>query len=750
MKRLVPIITLLLLGIVQAMAQYPQYTIRQIQEVSADSLLRLDSLQRTQLARWTLQTSPHFRDTVTVRGVCVVPARIIGFTSLGFNLLLVDPDNPTYWGGLLVRPNISSTGNPGDTTLAIQWGILNVEPGDTVELTGYIDEFPATDPASATQIVPLYSRPLNIFPGPGPDAIPPFVLKNVSDFFVGSFPAAPPYPPNGIRFSTGEPMEMMRVTLTHLVVTGVVNQTNGTFAMVDEQGNAFSTMDASRWFTTRGHRDPNSTYALPAVGTIIDTIRGYILTNSGQEAARGYRIGPLYPGDIVYGTVILPTVTTHRRYPIVVAPDSTPLVTCRVTRGSRGVQSAVLHYSVNNAPFVNAGMTLFTSDSTYRASIPQQAADTFVKYYITVTDSAANTVTYGSSAVDGTQRDTLRGFFFYNVLNRPITINDVQRTTFTNGRTPYLGALVTLRGIVTADTLSLMPPPTRFRGSSAWYLQSGNTPWSGIWMYNDTLTAGMMGLRVGDSIAVTGTIQELSEVTAIRPVTTIPPTVYSHNNTVPAAVVLPTSTFGPGVSNGTISAEQYESMLVQFNNVVMPDSEPTYQDIYEYAVDNSSSPVLVRRDGTNHFTTTVNDSVGKVLIRRNDHISFIRGIVFYAGGGAGFRYKFVPRTNADFGTITSVEIEQRPTVATTFALAQNYPNPFNPTTTIRYTLPKNEFVSVKIFNILGQEVQNLVNEQQTAGEYTIRFDASTLTTGVYFYRLQAGTFSDVRKMMLVK
>jgi hypothetical protein len=226
--------------------------------------------------------------------------------------------------------------------------------------------------------------------------------------------------------------------------------------------------------------------------------------------------------------------------------------------------------------------------------------------------------------------------------------------------------------------------------------------------------------------------------------------VYSHNNTVPLPVILPTSTFGPGVANGTISAEQYESMLVQFNNVVMPDSEPTYQDIYEYAVDNSSSPVLVRRDGTNHFTTTVNDSVGKVLIRRNDHISYIRGIVFYAGGGAGFRYKFVPRTNADFGTITSVEIEQRPTMATTFALAQNYPNPFNPTTNIHYTLPKSEFVSVKIFNILGQEVQTLVSEQQTAGEYTVRFDASRLTTGVYFYQLHAGSFSEVRKMMLVK
>jgi hypothetical protein len=707
MRRLLLVAAVLLAGVLQAVAQYPHYTIRQIQEVSADSLRRLDTLQRTQLTRWTAQTSPHFHDTVTVRGVCVVPAKVIGFTSLGYNLLIVDPENPTSWGGLLVRPNISGTGNPGDTVLAIQWGMLNVEPGDTVELTGYIDEFPASDPVSATQIVPLYSQPLNIFPGPGPEAIPPFIEKSVSDFFVGPFPAAAPFPPNGIKFSTGEPMEFMRIFLTNLVVTGVLNGTNGTFVMSDQAGNSFSTMDASKWFTTRGHRDPASTYALPAMGMTIDTIRGYVLTNSGQEAARGYRIAPLYPGDIVYGSVILPTVSTHRRYPIVVPPDSTPLVTCRVNRGSVGIQSAVLHYSVNNGSFVNLNMTRYAVDSTYRANIPQQAADAFVKYYITITDSAANTLTYASSAVDGTQRDTLRGFFFYNVLNRDITIRDVQQTPFSNGRTPYLGALVTLRGIVTADTNSMLPPPSRFRGSSAWYMQSGNAPWSGIWVYNDTLTTDLLSLQVGDSVAITGTIQELSEVTAIRPTSTTPAVVYSHGNPVPAPVVLPTNTFGPGVANGTISAEQYESMLVQFNNVVMPDSEPTYQDIYEYALDDGTNPVLVRRDGTNHFTTTVNDSVGKVLIRVGDHISFVRGIVFYAGGGGGFRYKFVPRSNADFGTLTSASVNV--SVASGWNMISNPVTVVNDSVRVLYPTSINPYA----FAFSGGYVQDYTMENGT-------------------------------------
>jgi hypothetical protein len=473
------------------------------------------------------------------------------------------------------------------------------------------------------------------------------------------------------------------------------------------------------------------------------------MTNSGQEAARGYRIAPIFPGDIVYGTVTLPLVNTHRRYPIVVTPDSATTVACRVTNGNIGIASRQLRYSVNNGPFVNVPMTLNAADTSYRAQIPQEPANTFVHYYVVVTDSAGNSVKLASSATDGSQADTLRGFFFYTVLNRPITIADIQTTPYSNGRTPYLGATVTISGTITADTASLIPPPPRFRGTTAWYMQNGNQPWSGIWVYNDSLSPGLLALHNGDSVAVTGVVAEDFDVTRIERQST-PPVVFTHNNPLPAPVVLPTSTFAAGVGNGNSNAERWEGMLVQFDNVVMPDSEPTFQDIYEFAVDDGSGAVLVRRDGTNHYTTTVNDSVGKILIRRGQHISYIRGIIYFAGGGGGFRYKLVPRTDADFGIITGVDIDHNPTVADRFSLAQNYPNPFNPSTTIRYTLPGTEFVTVRIFNLLGQQVETLVNQQQTAGEYTIHYDASRLSSGLYFYQLHAGNFTEVRKMLLLK
>ncbi|MFQ3599125.1 MAG: T9SS type A sorting domain-containing protein [Chloroherpetonaceae bacterium] len=85
-----------------------------------------------------------------------------------------------------------------------------------------------------------------------------------------------------------------------------------------------------------------------------------------------------------------------------------------------------------------------------------------------------------------------------------------------------------------------------------------------------------------------------------------------------------------------------------------------------------------------------------------------------------------------------------------FALEQNYPNPFNPTTIINYQLPMASNVSLKIYDVLGKEVATLVNARQEAGTYNVNFNGSNLTSGVYFYRLQAGNFVQTRKMMLVK
>ena len=83
-------------------------------------------------------------------------------------------------------------------------------------------------------------------------------------------------------------------------------------------------------------------------------------------------------------------------------------------------------------------------------------------------------------------------------------------------------------------------------------------------------------------------------------------------------------------------------------------------------------------------------------------------------------------------------------------LSQNYPNPFNPSTTIKYSIPKNSLVTLKVYDVLGREVKTLVNEYKTAGDYNADFNASHLASGIYFYRITAGKYTAVRKMQLLK
>jgi hypothetical protein len=85
-----------------------------------------------------------------------------------------------------------------------------------------------------------------------------------------------------------------------------------------------------------------------------------------------------------------------------------------------------------------------------------------------------------------------------------------------------------------------------------------------------------------------------------------------------------------------------------------------------------------------------------------------------------------------------------------FSLLQNYPNPFNPTARIAYALPRGEFVSLQIYNTLGQIVATLINENEDAGYKSVEFSMGSLPSGVYFYRLRAGAFTETRKMLLMK
>ncbi|MGD8306272.1 MAG: T9SS type A sorting domain-containing protein, partial [Ignavibacteria bacterium] len=117
-------------------------------------------------------------------------------------------------------------------------------------------------------------------------------------------------------------------------------------------------------------------------------------------------------------------------------------------------------------------------------------------------------------------------------------------------------------------------------------------------------------------------------------------------------------------------------------------------------------------------------------------------------GGNKFSYRLKQLDNDgsfEYSDIVEVEL-----VTEEYALSQNYPNPFNPVTFVQFELPAETEVSLIIYDMLGQEVVTLVNGKMSAGIHTINFNARNLPSGTYVYRLTAGSFSDIKKMILLK
>jgi hypothetical protein len=102
------------------------------------------------------------------------------------------------------------------------------------------------------------------------------------------------------------------------------------------------------------------------------------------------------------------------------------------------------------------------------------------------------------------------------------------------------------------------------------------------------------------------------------------------------------------------------------------------------------------------------------------------------------------------GGITFVAGDNNAIQPNGFILHQNYPNPFNPSTKIEFTIPKSSLVNLTVYNVLGEEIETLVNETKASGNYEVNFNSVNLPSGIYFYKLQAGSFAQTKKMILMK
>jgi hypothetical protein len=135
------------------------------------------------------------------------------------------------------------------------------------------------------------------------------------------------------------------------------------------------------------------------------------------------------------------------------------------------------------------------------------------------------------------------------------------------------------------------------------------------------------------------------------------------------------------------------------------------------------------------FTDTLNNPTGTAYIQIE--------VGTFSNPEVRYPLNFMITTDPSMGV-------NEPALLSNYSLSQNYPNPFNPSTKINYNVAEPGFVQLKVYNVLGVEVVSLVNEQKYAGNYTVDFDASRFSSGVYFYSLTVNNFTQTRKMILEK
>jgi len=204
------------------------------------------------------------------------------------------------------------------------------------------------------------------------------------------------------------------------------------------------------------------------------------------------------------------------------------------------------------------------------------------------------------------------------------------------------------------------------------------------------------------------------------------------------------------------SADIDSAYLIDFNWLPNEFLIAGYSRTYTFGDETSKDSVMSTNETITVPSGTYNNCL-KISVETFDSTgTLIRRDIQYYANGIGMVKKERTFPNEEGHTdelisyvtgIDDVEITQTPN---NYLLSQNYPNPFNPITTIGYQLPVSGNVSLKIYNLMGEEVITLVNENKEIGNYEVQFDASKLTSGVYFYRLQSNSFTESKKLILMK
>ncbi len=577
-----------------------------------------------------------------------------------------------------------------DTTqIATNFGFL--EPGMECYFTGVVDEF-----GSFSQLVtyglfyfPDPVIPINIVNTNVP--LPAPVELSLSDLAT---------------IASGEKWESMPVKINDATV--VNNNISGDWASItDESGSTGYLGEYFNWFRDRLMA---GTYNWPSNGTNIDVV-GFTRDESGSPG-RVYTINPRDTTDITIKSNP-PVITEVTRNPGLPKPGNPVTVSAAIT-DDNAVAEALVHYSFNGEPFKTLTMSEAVAD-TFRATIRSGSEGDYVRYFVTAEDGAGD-----GTIVPGDTSMANGSVFSYVVRDGNLMIADIQDTRgYALDISAYDGYEVTVEGVVMTDSTD---------EAGDFWIQEAADKWSGIWV------AEAQTFQKGDRVQVTGTVEENFSVTRIDDVTDVS-LVQAGAGTFDPVVVTTGELNNDGENN-----EAYESVLVEVQNVTVtvpfPDAPSNFG---EFTIDDGSGGVRV-----DDFFDGFGGQTSDTTYYEGLEIASMVAFQYYSFDN----YKLVPRDSNDVDIATSIEREDIQPSA--FVLEQNYPNPFNPTTTIRYSIPVQEHVTLAVYDALGRRIATLVDGIQSAGTYRVTLNGEKLSSGIYFYSVQSGQFSDIKKMVLIK
>ena len=633
-------------------------------------------------------TSYMLNETVTLEGIVTMPTGL-SYAGSGVKFIFADV-NGGPWSAILSYDPDSSA-------------FPTLYEGDLIQATGYVYEY-STGPANMTEL--FITEPINIIDFEQP-------LPIVDTVNTGE-----------LRWPTeAEQWGNVMIRVEDAMVVGN-----------DFQYEVFAADDGSGSVLVDDDSDSIATYfdmvGPPPVGSLLQSMEGWLYHHYGSyEDSSAYKLCPLYIDDLEFGAGP-PSISMLSRDPCApTSNDGEVEVSCVIMDNST-IQEALVHYSIDGGDYQIVNM-VSDGDSTYTGVISVSNGNT-VYYYITATDDGVDQAEPKTSVYPYDINYDQLGFH----VTDDLTVKTIQETPWPSGNTLYEGCTVTLTGVVTADT-------AQYESSySSYALQDDEGQWNGIIFDLSVDASEPIIMTRGDEVTVTGLVTDNDPDWTFK---------FGGNTRLINALVEVGSSQGEpapsvvsceDIHQTADEVESYEGVLVKLNNATI-----SAVNDFDWAItDETGFEALIDDDMANMEADNMMS-----MLSEGDVLDQVMGIFNYSFG----TYKVQIRDESDLGTTMGFEDEIN-TNPYEYALHENFPNPFNPETQIRFSIGGEESVKLIIYDMMGRQVQTLIDgDSFSSGYHVVNWNGldskgQKVPSGVYIYRIKAGTFIADKKMLLVK